>query len=93
MQLADLRRALDRLPPAQREAIMLVGGGGFAYEEVAAITNVPVGTVKSRVARGRAALEQIFEDGCLPSRRRSGLDGTTSPLDAMMAEIEAMAGA
>ena len=93
VDLADLQRALDQLPPPQREAVMLVGGGGFAYEEVAAITNVPIGTVKSRVARGRAALENMLAEGRLPSRRRDDLDRHASPLDAMMAEIDAMAGA
>jgi RNA polymerase sigma-70 factor (ECF subfamily) len=58
VELSDLQRALLQLPQAQREALILVGAGGFAYEEAAAICNCAVGTIKSRVARGRAALER-----------------------------------
>jgi RNA polymerase sigma-70 factor (ECF subfamily) len=69
IELADMQRALLQLPQPQREALILVGAGGFAYEEAAEICGVAVGTIKSRVARGRAALEQILDSGDLPSRR------------------------
>ena len=69
VELSDMQRALLQLPQPQREALILVGAGGFAYEEAAEICGVAVGTIKSRVARGRAALEQILENGDLPSRR------------------------
>jgi RNA polymerase sigma factor (sigma-70 family) len=69
IELSDMQRALLQLPQPQREALILVGAGGFAYEEAAEICGVAVGTIKSRVARGRAALEQILEGGDLPSRR------------------------
>lgn len=69
VELSDMQRALLQLPQPQREALILVGAGGFAYEEAAEICGVAVGTIKSRVARGRAALEQILESGSLPSRR------------------------
>lgn len=69
VELSDMQRALLQLPQPQREALILVGAGGFAYEEAAEICGVAVGTIKSRVARGRAALEQILETGALPSRR------------------------
>jgi len=69
IELGDMQRALLQLPQPQREALILVGAGGFAYEEAAEICGVAVGTIKSRVARGRAALEQILTDGALPSRR------------------------
>ncbi len=69
VELSDMQRALLQLPQPQREALILVGAGGFAYEEAAEICGVAVGTIKSRVARGRAALEQILESGDLPSRR------------------------
>lgn len=52
----DLAAELARLPLVQREAVLLVGAHGFSYEEVAAITHAPVGTVKARVARGRATI-------------------------------------
>jgi len=69
IELSDMQRALLELPQPQREALILVGAGGFAYEEAAEICGVAVGTIKSRVARGRAALEQILDSGNLPSRR------------------------
>lgn len=63
IELDDLRQALQMLPPAQREALMLVGAGGMSYEEVAQITGTAIGTVKSRVSRARVQLAQILEDG------------------------------
>lgn len=69
VELSDMQRALMELPQSQREALILVGAGGFAYEEAAEICDVAVGTIKSRVARGRAALEHILEEGAIPSRR------------------------
>src|SRR5258706_8273894 len=54
--LDELRLALGMLPSEQREALVLVGAGGFAYEEAAEICNCAVGTVKSRVSRARRAL-------------------------------------
>lgn len=70
VELADMQRALLHLPQPQREALILVGAGGFAYEEAAEICGVAVGTIKSRVARGRVALEALMNGGDLPSRAR-----------------------
>src|ERR1051326_5935000 len=56
LQLRDLERALAKLPTEQREVILLVGLEGMAYEEIATVLNVPVGTVRSRLSRGRAQL-------------------------------------
>ena len=61
--LDELRQGLGMLPAEQREALILVGAGGFAYEEAAAICNCAVGTVKSRVSRARRALQAILETG------------------------------
>ncbi|HRO32775.1 MAG TPA: sigma-70 family RNA polymerase sigma factor [Brevundimonas sp.] len=61
--LDELRQALKTLPEEQREALILVGAGGFAYEEAAAICNCAVGTVKSRVSRARKALQATLERG------------------------------
>ena len=61
--LDELRLSLAMLPPEQREALILVGAGGFAYEEAADICNCAVGTVKSRVSRARRALHAILEEG------------------------------
>ena len=61
--LDELRQGLAMLPPEQREALILVGAGGFAYEEAAEICACAVGTVKSRVSRARRALHGILESG------------------------------
>jgi len=61
--LDELRQGLAMLPAEQREALILVGAGGFAYEEAAAICECAVGTVKSRVSRARKALQDILERG------------------------------
>lgn len=71
IDLSDMHRALQILPQAQREALILVGAGGFAYEEAAEICGVAVGTIKSRVARGRTALEELMQSGKLPARSTS----------------------
>ncbi|HEX3406970.1 MAG TPA: sigma-70 family RNA polymerase sigma factor [Caulobacteraceae bacterium] len=67
--LDELRQGLAMLPAEQREALILVGAGGFAYEEAAAICDCAVGTVKSRVSRARRALQGILESGAY---RRDG---------------------
>jgi RNA polymerase sigma-70 factor (ECF subfamily) len=61
--LDELRMGLAMLPAEQREALILVGAGGFAYEEAAAICGCAVGTVKSRVSRARRALVEILKRG------------------------------
>ncbi len=60
-QLSDTARALRVLSDEQREALILVGAGGFSYEDAARICNCAVGTVKSRVARARKALMAILD--------------------------------
>jgi RNA polymerase sigma-70 factor (ECF subfamily) len=60
LELRDLERALDKLPIEQREVILLVGLEGMAYEEVAEVLGVPVGTVRSRLSRGRDALRRLM---------------------------------
>lgn len=59
-QLHELERALGQLPTEQREIILLVGLEGFSYEDAAEILAVPVGTVRSRLSRGREALRRQF---------------------------------
>jgi RNA polymerase sigma-70 factor (ECF subfamily) len=68
LHLSDLHRALMTLPPERREALLLVGAGGFSYEEAAEICGCAVGTIKSRVGRARAALATMIEEGALPKR-------------------------
>ena len=59
----DLRQAMNRLPPEQREALVLVGAAGWSYEEAAAYVECPVGTMKSRVFRARRALADLIAEG------------------------------
>ncbi|MEL6595479.1 MAG: RNA polymerase sigma factor [Pseudomonadota bacterium] len=60
LQMADFRDAFAQLPDEQREALILVGASGFAYEEAATMCGVAVGTIKSRVNRGRAKLAELM---------------------------------
>lgn len=88
VELSDMQRALLHLPQPQREALILVGAGGFAYEEAAEICGVAVGTIKSRVARGRVALEALLSGGQLESRREHKQDPNRSTLDTIMDEVD-----
>lgn len=58
--LTDFRKALALLPEDQREAIILIGASGFSYEEAAEICGCAVGTIKSRVSRACARLQEIL---------------------------------
>ena len=58
--LDDMKEALAKLAPEQREAVLLVGASGFSYEEAAEICGCAVGTIKSRVNRGRARLAELM---------------------------------
>ena len=88
IELGDMQRALLHLPQPQREALILVGAGGFAYEEAAEICGCAVGTIKSRVARGRVALEALLTGGKLPSRRQHVTDRNTTVLQTIMDEVD-----
>ncbi|HVO16618.1 MAG TPA: RNA polymerase sigma factor [Alphaproteobacteria bacterium] len=61
--LADMQRALNDLPSEFKQVVLLCAVEGFQYEEVAAILNIPVGTVRSRLSRGRAALRVLLSGG------------------------------
>lgn len=58
----EVLRAVDQLPEAFREAVMLSDVEGLSYEEVAKVLGVPVGTVKSRLYRGRRLLQAKLYD-------------------------------
>lgn len=68
LELRDLERALGQLPQEQRAVILLVGLEAMRYEEVAQILDVPVGTVRSRLSRGRETLRQLMD----PPEGRAG---------------------
>src|SRR5947208_4762742 len=78
--LDELRLGLGMLPAEQREALILVGAGGFAYEEAADICGCAVGTVKSRVSRARRALQGILETGAYKRDGNSASDAMRSIL-------------
>ena len=88
VELGDMQRALMHLPQPQREALILVGAGGFAYEEAAEICGCAVGTIKSRVARGRVALEALLAGSDLPSRRTHRTDADRTALQTIMNEVD-----
>jgi len=63
LELRDLEAAIAKLPQEQRQVILLVGLEGMRYEEVALILKVPVGTVRSRLSRGRDQLRRLMDIG------------------------------
>ncbi len=67
LELRDLERAIAKLPDEQRSVILLVGMEGMRYEEVAEILDIPIGTVRSRLSRGRDALRRLM--GIVPDRQ------------------------
>ena len=87
--LDELRLGLGMLPAEQREALILVGAGGFAYEEAAEICGCAVGTVKSRVSRARRALQAILESG---DYNRDGKSASEA-MGAILAQAERLSGA
>ncbi len=86
--LNELRLGLAMLPSEQRESLVLVGAGGFSYEEAAAICECAVGTVKSRVSRARRALQAILDSGAYD---RDGASASEA-MGAIVAQAERLSG-
>ena len=63
LELSEVRAALTTIPPEQRAALLLVTVEGLSYKEAAEIAKVPVGTIMSRLARARIALEARLAAG------------------------------
>ena len=61
IHVADVAKALQKLPAEQREVLLLVGANGVSYEEAAEIIGCAIGTIKSRLARGRKALAVLID--------------------------------
>ncbi|WP_240002481.1 sigma-70 family RNA polymerase sigma factor [Oleisolibacter albus] len=68
--LRDMARALSVLPLEQRQVVLLVGLEGLPYQDVAAVLGIPIGTVMSRLSRGREALRRHLA-GEAPRLRRA----------------------
>ena len=60
LDLRDLQRTINLLPQEQREIVLLIGLEGMEYKEVAEILRAPVGTVRSRLSRGRDQLRRLM---------------------------------
>ena len=80
LELRDLERGLAKLPEEQRSVILLVGLEGMDYAEAAAAVNTPVGTVRSRIARGRETLRKAT--GLFPARHSRRRDFPPVPAQA-----------
>lgn len=63
LEVRDMLSALGRIPSEQREVVLLVGLEGMSYIEAAEILGIPIGTVMSRLSRGREALRQLTTQG------------------------------
>jgi RNA polymerase sigma-70 factor, ECF subfamily len=63
---SDLAAALAKLPDDYREAVVMFDIGGIPYEEIATITGAALGTVKSRISRGRRRLAELMEQPTPP---------------------------
>lgn len=68
LELQDLARALTMLPSEQREIVLLIGLEGMSYQEAAEVVGIPLGTVMSRLSRGRESLRRMMEG----EQRRTG---------------------
>jgi RNA polymerase sigma-70 factor (ECF subfamily) len=74
LALGEVRRAVDRLPPDQRAALLLVTVEGLSYREAAEVAQVPVGTIMSRLARARMALQVQLDAGAGIGRSRKDVE-------------------
>lgn len=68
LTMAGVEEALERLPDDYRLPLLLVGVEGFTYKEAAHILDVPIGTIMSRLHRGREALHRLVEGRTRDSR-------------------------
>ncbi len=79
MEFRELEAAVMRLPKDQREAVLLTSLTPWNYEEVATVCNVPVGTIRSRLSRGRATLRKLV--AMVPPRHGLPRDTGRMPVD------------
>jgi RNA polymerase sigma-70 factor, ECF subfamily len=69
LEFRDLVTALGKLPSQQREVVLLIGLEGMSYSEASNVLGVPIGTVMSRLSRGREALRQLMSQGAVSKLR------------------------
>ncbi len=77
LDMQDFKKALEKLPDEQREAIILVGASGFSYEEAAEICGCALGTIKSRVNRARQRLQELLQ---VSGKSDYGPDAVSAPI-------------
>jgi RNA polymerase sigma-70 factor, ECF subfamily len=75
LELEEVCAALAALPPSQHEALLLVSVSNLTYDQAAAICEISVGTIKSRVSRARSRLSELLG---LDGADRFGPDGMTN---------------
>jgi len=73
----DCREAVEALPEQFRLAVLLADGEGFSYKEIAEILDVPIGTVMSRIHRGRRQLQKLLWDYAEEHNLRPRVETTT----------------
>jgi RNA polymerase sigma-70 factor (ECF subfamily) len=78
LNVQDVQAALQKLPPEQREVLILIGANGVSYEEAAEIMGCAIGTIKSRLARGRVALTALIEGPPIGDDQNSRKKGSRS---------------
>jgi RNA polymerase sigma-70 factor, ECF subfamily len=98
----DVAKALQKLPAEQREVLLLIGANGLSYDEAAEVIGCAMGTVKSRLARGRTALAALIDgpaEGSLfasppaHSKRGSGNDAARTLSDVLRAPTKSASAA
>lgn len=88
VELSDTACAMRGLPDAQREALILVGVGGFSYEDAAALSSKAVGTMKSRVGRARKSLRKILDSqAALPAKSRPANGAAMNEILAQLSQL------
>lgn len=87
LRCRDMMRAFDRLPETQKQVLLMIGHEGMSYQAAALKLGVPIGTVMSRLSRGREALRRALsdeaEDICAAPRRSGKGVSETQRLSAM----------
>lgn len=88
LELSDTARAMGGLSDPQREALLLVGVGGYSQHDAASLSKIPVGTVKSRLGRARKALKEILDSSTsLPIKSRPSTGDAINEILAQLSRL------